>query len=149
MTVEAQLVSAGIAVATGLAVALLVQSVNWLKGKRQRRQSLAFIRSVLAAFEKRLKEVQDADDGRAKKEQFRAAMWVAHEDELRVAALAHIAVLRAEEFISLMSILDNWNRLFEAISGDTKRVPPKDVYERYFADLRKQGWLPPGSTNLP
>ena len=61
---------------------------------------------------------------------------------------AHIAVLRAEEFISLMSILDDWNRLFKTIS-DTKRVPPKDVYKRYFADLRKQGWLPPGSTNLP
>ena len=134
-----ELGSAVISVATGLAVALLVEAVIGFRMLFRRRAAVSYVRDFLREFETTLAEVQPSDDGRVSKGEFQFALWKAHLDSSRLVISAHSPHLRRENFIEIMKVLDGQYRLTSIIPA--RKFPDQNFYDMYFERLRELGWL--------
>ena len=140
MTVASELISAAIAIATGLVVALTIQGASAIIRKRQRWISTGNIRSVVQEFEIRLRSTKALEDRRFTKEQAQGAFWQEHLEIMRLVASANSPYLRQEGFIEIMKLIDGQARLTRMITA-RNRVPPSEFYEQYFKELRSLDWL--------
>ena len=90
-----EVASAGIAIATGLVVALLVEAVVAIRMWLKRRASVTRIRDFLLEFEVRVTTAEGTDDGSFPREQVQFALWGEHLDLARLTISAHLAYLEA------------------------------------------------------
>ena len=140
MTVASELISAAIAIATGLVVALIIQGASAISRKKQRWISTGNIRSVVQEFEIRLRSIKAHEDRRFTKEQAQCAFWQEHLETMRLVASANSPYLSQEGFIGIMKIIDGYARSTRMITA-CNRVPPSELYEQYFKKLRSLDWL--------
>ena len=142
-----EVASAGIAIATGLVVALLVEAVVAIRMRIGRRASVTRIRDFLLEFEGRVTTAEGTDDGSFPREQVQFALWGEHLDLARLTISAHSPNLKQEHFLELMQVVDGWGRITRMVT-DNQRILGSDIYKNYFAALRKLDWLKLGSTPL-
>ena len=135
MPLSEDLLSAAIAVVTGLAVALIVQVMGVLSSRRQRKASIRRIRDTIQEFENELRSLGTLVDDRITGEQAQFAFWQAHLETLRVTVSAHSPFLRQEDFLNIMTVIDGKARVTRMIA-DSKRVPGIEFYEQYFEAIR-------------
>ena len=134
-----ELAPAVVSVATGLAVAILVEAVIGFRMLLRRRAAVSYLCAFFREFERTVAEVQESDDGKVSRGEFQFALWKNHLDNARLIISAHSPDLRRENFIEIMNILDGRYRLTNIIPAN--KVPDQKFYDMYFEELRKLGWL--------
>lgn len=140
VTLATELGSAGISIATGLVVALLIQAAYWLRMRMRRRASESSVRAVFQDFEREVREARGSDDGALTREGMQFALWTAHLDTARLVASAHSPNLKQVDFLELMKVIDGWVRISRMLA-DNRKVPGSKIYDNYFAELRPLTWL--------
>lgn len=142
----ADITSAVIAVATGLAVAVIVEVAVWIRAWLRRRTAVSYIRSLFEAFETKLSSIPHSDglihleDGPTiRLETLHLAMWEEHLDLARRTIPAHSPYLSSTQFTTLMGIVDGMSRLSGMIPDG--RTPDGQFYRNYFNDLEDVEWL--------
>ncbi len=140
MPFSRELISAAIAIATGLVVALIVQGAGVLNGRRQRKASTKKIRDILREFENDLRSFEVPEDGRITREEGQFAFWQAHLETMRMAVSAHSPFLRQEDFMAIMMVVDGKARVTRMFA-EFKRMPGVELYDQYFEQLRGIDWL--------
>ena len=139
MPLGIQLDSALISIATGLAVALLVEAVIGFRMLFRRRAAVSFLRDFFREFEKEISEVQVSDNEVISKGEIQFALWKGSLDDARLVVSAHSPHLRRDNFIEIMKILAGLHRVTNIIPAN--KYPDQNFYDGYFDRLRKLGWL--------
>ena len=140
MSFGPELVSAAIAIATGLLVALLVEAIVAFRTMRRRKASTSDIRNLFLDFESKVTNAKESDDGMLKKEQIQFAFWDEHLDITRLVLAAHSPNIKQEHYLETMKLLDGWTRITRMVVNAGTGFG-SDTYDRYFEAVRKLSWL--------
>ena len=142
MSVEANLISAFIAIATGVVVVMLVHFANWLRARRRRQHAIGFLRSTIIAFREEMEGAPALEGTAITRDQTRFAMLEEHIDMMRGALFVASHDLHRNEYTSLLRHIDGHGRLIRMIkSVQTVPGPERQFFDTYFEGLRKIAWL--------
>lgn len=132
--------SVSISIASGIAVALVVELAVFIQARMRRRTSISFLNDVVRYFESKLASAKPLPPGRygqgRSKEEVLLAYWQEHLDSILAAVSAHAANISSRQYVEIMETISGFSRKIKLVT-DIKRLLPTSDYEDYLSKMKK------------
>ena len=132
--------SVSISIASGIAVALVVEVAVFIQARVRRRTSISLLRDVVRYFESKLastKPLPPGPYGRGRsKEEVLFVYWQEHIDNMLVVVSAHAANISSRQYVEIMEAINDVRRVAKLVT-DIGKLLPTSIYENYLSKMKK------------